>query len=238
VSEGSAGSAIEIENLIFSWEQGKLILSVNQFKAAPGEAVFIRGPSGSGKSTFLNLLGGVIRPQSGSIKLLDKEITLLKPSQVDHFRSDHTGYIFQQFNLLPYLGVLENVLLPCRFSDRRRLRAEEKFSSLEEGARHLLERLGFSQRLINTQSVLELSTGQQQRVAAARALLGAPEIIIADEPTSALDSDHRDLFIDLLREQCDAQGSTLLFVSHDSFLESHFDRIETLKPSPQGGFVL
>ncbi len=236
--DSTVDSAVEIEDLSFSWEPGKPVLAVKSFKVSAGEAVFIRGPSGSGKTTLLNLLGGVIQPDQGSIRLLGKELTSLKASEVDHFRSDHTGYIFQQFNLLPYLSVIENVLLPCRFSRRRWERAETKFKSLEIGALQLLQRLGFTEDLVNTQSVLELSTGQQQRVAAARALLGSPELIIADEPTSALDADHRDLFIDLLQEQCNLQNSTLLFVSHDTFLEKHFDRIETLSASQAGGYCL
>jgi putative ABC transport system ATP-binding protein len=134
--------------------------------------------------------------------------------------------------------VLENVVLPCRFSTLRRQRAEAQYRSVNDGAVELLQRLGFSAEMIATNSVLALSTGQQQRVAAARALLGAPEIIIADEPTSALDTEHRDRFIDLLIEQCQQLDSALIFVSHDPFLQSHFQRVETLKPYHQGGFYL
>lgn len=231
-------TAVEITDLRFSWEKGKPILSVEEFQVRSGESVFIRGPSGSGKSTLLNLLGGVIKPDSGSIKLLGHEVSVLKASQVDHFRADHSGYIFQQFNLLPYLSVIENILLPCRFSKKRSLKAQEMFETPEMGALYLLQRLGFTESLINAKSVLELSTGQQQRVAAARALLGAPELVVADEPTSALDSDHRDQFIELILEQCRAQSSTLLFVSHDTSLEKHFDRTVSLSPSQSGGYKL
>lgn len=236
--EFTVDTAVEITDLRFSWKPGKPILSVDDFQVHSGESVFIRGPSGSGKSTLLNLLGGVIKPDSGSIKLLGHEVTGLKASQVDHFRADHTGYIFQQFNLLPYLSVIENILLPCRFSKKRSLKAEEMYQTSEMGALYLLQRLGFTESLIHTKSVLELSTGQQQRVAAARALLGAPELVVADEPTSALDFDHRDRFIELLLEQCQVQSSTLLFVSHDTSLEKHFDRTVTLRASEEGGYKL
>jgi putative ABC transport system ATP-binding protein len=238
VPEITVDTAVEITDLRFSWAPGKPILSVEKFQVPSSESVFIRGPSGSGKSTLLNLLGGVIKPDSGSIKLLGQDITGLKASQVDHFRADHTGYIFQQFNLLPYLSVIENILLPCQFSKKRSLKAQEMFQTPEMGALYLLQRMGFTESLINAKSVLELSTGQQQRVAAARALLGAPELVVADEPTSALDSDHRDQFIELILEQCRAQSSTLLFVSHDTSLEKHFDHRISLKPSQAGGYKL
>ncbi|MGH1462670.1 MAG: ABC transporter ATP-binding protein [Neptuniibacter sp.] len=230
--------AVEIENLRFSWAGKSPIISVDEFKLLRGDSAFIKGPSGSGKSTLLNLLGGVVRPEQGKIRLLGKDISVLKATQIDHFRSDHIGFIFQQFNLLPYLSVLENVLLPCRFSKRRSVQAEAKYGSLTDGAIQLLRQLGFSDATIQMTHVMELSTGQQQRVAAARALLGSPEIIIADEPTSALDTEHRDLFIELLIDQCKVVGSTLLFVSHDPFLESHFNRVEVLQAAEKGGYKL
>lgn len=235
-----AGSApsVEIEKLSFSWDREAPAISVEHLVLKAGESVFIKGPSGSGKSTLLNLLGGVLRPDTGDIKLLGRNLNGLSASQVDHFRADHMGYIFQQFNLLPYLSVIENVVLPCRFSNLRRNRAVQQFGSIAEGAAALLKKLGFTEKLIQTSSVLALSTGQQQRVAAARALLGSPEIIIADEPTSALDTEHRDLFIDLLVEQCKELSSTLIFVSHDPYLQSHFQRVEQLEASAQGGFSL
>jgi putative ABC transport system ATP-binding protein len=134
------------------------------------------------------------------------------------------GYIFQMFNLIPYLNVLENILLPCRINRERRSRVAG--ASLESEARALAERLGIG-HLVN-ESVTDLSVGQQQRVAAARALLGAPELIIADEPTSALDEDQRENFLDLLFTHCGAIGSTLLFVSHDRRMMPLFDRALSL----------
>jgi len=230
--------AIEISQLSYAWEKDKPILSINELAIARGERVFLKGPSGSGKSTLLNLLGGILTPNTGKIRLLDREITTMKASDIDHYRSDHTGFIFQQFNLLPYLDLIDNVVLPCRFSKRRMAQAEAKYGAANKGAEELLQRLGLSDPGLIQRSVLELSTGQQQRVAAARALLGSPEIVIADEPTSALDTEHRDQFIELLTELCVDAGSTLLFVSHDAALQEHFTRTEVLQPAKQGGFQL
>ncbi|MCP4596301.1 ABC transporter ATP-binding protein [Neptuniibacter sp.] len=230
--------AIEISQLSYAWEKDKPILSINELAIARGERIFLKGPSGSGKSTLLNLLGGILTPNTGQIRLLDKEITTMKASDIDHYRSDHTGFIFQQFNLLPYLDLIDNVVLPCRFSKRRMAQAQAKYGTADKGAEELLQRLGLSDPDLLQRSVLELSTGQQQRVAAARALLGSPEIVIADEPTSALDTEHRDQFIELLTELCEDAGSTLLFVSHDAALQEHFTRTEILQPSEKGGYYL
>jgi putative ABC transport system ATP-binding protein len=132
------------------------------------------------------------------------------------------GYIFQQFNLLPYLSVLDNVLLPCRFSALRRERAMHDAGTPVASAQQLLQRVGLTPALW-ARPAAQLSVGQQQRVAAARALIGRPEVLIADEPTSALDADRREGFMALLLEACHAAGSTLVFVSHDERLAARFD---------------
>lgn len=230
--------AVQIEELVFGWSANKTILTVPQFEVKTAERVFIKGPSGSGKSTFLNLLGGIVSPQQGQISLLGKGLSTYSQSQLDHFRSDHLGFIFQQFNLLPYLNLIDNVCLPCKFSKRRLAKVEQRYGTVEEAAKVLLSHLGLDVTRLSSQKVNELSTGQQQRVAVARALIGDPELIIADEPTSALDTEHRDRFIQLLCEQCDQLGATLLFVSHDPFLEPHFSRVEVLRPDEEGGFRL
>ncbi len=192
-----------------------------------GERLFIKGASGSGKSTLLNLLGGVMRPQRGEINVLGKTINTLSGSQRDIFRADHIGFIFQMFNLIPYLSVMENVILPLHFSKRRYHRIAECGAPRQEASR-LLAHLDLDEHVLQHRTVAELSVGQQQRVAAARALIGSPEIVIADEPTSSLDSDRREAFIRLLINECEAAGSTLLFVSHDSNLEGSFDRTVAL----------
>ncbi len=215
---------IDIQNLIFQWpgRQG-FRLSIPRFQVDRGERVFLQGASGSGKSTLLSLLGGVLVPQQGQLHVLDTDLTALSSSMRDRFRVDHVGLLFQQFNLVPYLSVRENVLLPCRFSQRRRERALESADTLEQSADRLLSQLGLDLALAR-QPVTALSVGQQQRVAAARALMGHPELIIADEPTSALDADRQAEFLDVLLGRCNDEDVTLIFVSHDQRLAHHFNR--------------
>ncbi|MGN7611717.1 ABC transporter ATP-binding protein [Magnetococcales bacterium HHB-1] len=189
-----------------------------------GEQLFIKGASGSGKSTLLSLLGGVNICQSGTIKILDRELNAMRAAERDRFRADHIGFIFQMFNLLPYLSPIENVLLPCQFSLKRRQKALRDSQTLEHAARKILKKLALHDEIQHKTSVTELSVGQQQRVAVARALMGAPELLIADEPTSALDWDRREIFLTLLEQECREQESTLIFVSHDASLAPLFDR--------------
>lgn len=212
---------IELNNLSFRWKgQHRDTLSISNLQVAKGEHVFVRGESGSGKTTLLNMLAGILAPTRGEIQMLEKDIHAMKPAQRDRFRADHMGVIFQQFNLLPYLSILDNVLLPCHFSNRRKQRAGD----MNTTAVHLLEHLKLDQDL-QQRSVNELSVGQQQRVAVARALMGKPEIIIADEPTSALDTNTRNDFLALLFDEAEAQGSTILFVSHDPYIAEQFPRV-------------
>jgi len=137
---------------------------------------------------------------------------------------DHIGYIFQLFNLLPYLSIEENVLLPLSFSNSRAKKVGKTKNDQIKDAERLLKSLDMDEQLAKKKPVTELSVGQQQRVAVARALIGNPELIIADEPTSALDSDLRHSFLELLFSECKKAGSTLLFVSHDSSLGNFFNR--------------
>ena len=219
-------AAIELKQLKFAWKAKdwkakEIVLDIPQLQIPKGEQVFLRGASGSGKSTLLNLLGGLMSPQQGQIKLLDQALENRSQRFRDRFRADHIGVLFQQFNLLPYLNLVDNVTLPCRFSTLRR----QKAGNPEATAKQLLEALGLAQYIDRPIKTAELSIGQQQRVAAARALIGQPEILLADEPTSALDSDTRDQFLSLLSEQCAKHQMTLVFVSHDVSLSHHFDRV-------------
>ncbi|MBO0147790.1 ABC transporter ATP-binding protein [Vibrio sp. Vb2424] len=219
-------NVVELNNAHFVWPGSThATIHIPQLHIAQGEHVFIKGPSGCGKSTMLALLTGINTLTSGALSVLNTDLVSLSASQRDKFRADHIGYIFQQFNLLPYLNVLENVLLPCQFSQTRRGRAHSRVPSqtLEEQAQALLERLHLPSEL-HARPVSELSIGQQQRVAAARALIGYPGLVIADEPTSALDHDNRKAFIELLMEQTNQANATLIFVSHDPTLEPLFDR--------------
>ncbi|ERO63406.1 hypothetical protein P308_29290 [Pseudomonas piscis] len=278
---------IELSDLGFNWPGQPQLLDIPAFALQTGETLFLKGPSGSGKTTLLGLLGGVQKPTQGSIRLLGQELGELSAGARDRFRVDHTGYIFQQFNLLPFLSVRENVELPCHFSKLRASRAVQRHGSVDQAAATLLAHLGLKdpdllgrradslsigqqQRVAAARALIgqpelviadeptsravqrhgsvdqaaatllahlglkdpdllgrradSLSIGQQQRVAAARALIGQPELVIADEPTSALDQDAREAFIQLLFSECREAGASLLFVSHDQSLAPLFDR--------------
>jgi putative ABC transport system ATP-binding protein len=213
---------VELSGVRFSWTRGAPpVVDIETLRVAPGERVFLRGPSGSGKSTLLSLVAGVVTPQVGVVRVLGRDLGALGSVERDRFRADHIGFIFQMFNLIPYLSVVENVSLPCGFSKRRRARARE---SVQAEAVRLLEHLDMAAADVLRRPVTELSVGQQQRVAAARALIGAPELVIADEPTSALDVDRRAAFIDLLFRECAREQAALMFVSHDASLAPLFDR--------------
>ncbi|MDP1651719.1 MAG: ATP-binding cassette domain-containing protein [Rhodocyclaceae bacterium] len=212
--------AIRVTDLVYRWpRQRDPCLDIPGFAVAAGERVFLHGPSGSGKSTLLGLLGGIAVPERGSIALLGRDMTRMSGHARDRLRADSIGFLFQQFNLLPWLSAFGNVLLPCIFSARRKARAGD---AREEAAR-LLAHLDMAPDLWRKPAT-ELSVGQQQRVAAARALIGRPEILIADEPTSALDAPRQQIFVDLLLTEAAAAGAALLFVSHDERLAAHFDR--------------
>jgi putative ABC transport system ATP-binding protein len=215
---------IEVADLRFRWPGSEHdCVAIDELRIEAGSSVFLHGPSGSGKSTLLGLLAGVLLPDRGRVSFLGTAWGALSGARRDAFRADHVGYIFQQFNLLPYLSVLDNVLLPCRFSAARRARAQEGAASAPAAARQLLSQMDLHEPLWR-RSAAQLSVGQQQRVAAARALIGRPDVVIADEPTSALDAALRDGFMALLLDQCRASRSTLVFVSHDQRLASRFER--------------
>jgi putative ABC transport system ATP-binding protein len=219
------GRVVEISALRFAWPgAAREVVDIAELHVERGERVFVRGPSGSGKSTLLSLLAGVITAGSGRLRVLERDLGALGAAQRDHFRADHIGFIFQMFNLIPYLSVVENVSLPCGFSARRRERAIRASGSVRAEALRLLEHLDMGAGELLHRQVTDLSVGQQQRVAAARALIGAPELVIADEPTSALDSDRRTAFIDLLFRECEREQAALVFVSHDAALAKLFDR--------------
>ena len=220
-----ANAMIRVSDVHFRWRrQDPLVLDIPTLDIGAGERVIIKGPSGSGKTTLLNLLGGVAVPESGTVSILDTDISALGGSLRDAFRADHVGFIFQMFNLVPYLSLIDNVVLPCHFSALRRQRALNRGSTLEEEAARILGRMELDIEELATRSVSRLSMGQQQRVAAARCLIGAPELVIADEPTSSLDADVQQSFLELLFSELRDSGSTLLFVSHDSSMEAAFDR--------------
>lgn len=217
-------AAIALRDISFTWPgQRTPTLALDRFEVQAQEQVFVSGPSGSGKSTLLALIGGINSPQSGTVTILEQSLGALAGARRDRFRVDHIGFIFQQFNLIPYLSILDNVMLPCRFSTYRRERTLTQGSNVLNAAQSLLRSLDLAPALWS-RAVTQLSIGQQQRVAAARALIGRPEIVVADEPTSALDSDRQQGFLDLIQQECRQTGASLVFVSHDQRLAQRFDR--------------
>ncbi len=212
-----AESILRIQDLKFSYGNNS-ILELPRIEIFQGEMVFLFGPSGSGKSTLLELIAGVLKPSSGDLIVHGQNISQLNLSQLDHYRAQNIGYIFQNFNLIPFLSVIENIQLPFLFH-------KKGFDKVT--MERLIQRLGLSPFV--DRAVSQLSVGQQQRVAVARALLKKPSLILADEPTSALDYDHRENFLNLLFELCRLEKTTVLFVSHDRSIEKLFDRALNLQ---------
>lgn len=234
MSEG--GLAVQLSGLRFSYRAGRDTLSIDSLDIARGETVFLHGPSGSGKTTLLGILAGVLQATSGSVRVLGSDFTTMSSGARDAFRARHLGYVFQMFNLIPYLSVRDNILLPVHLDAGRRARLGAM--SLDTAAAEMAEQLDIAAYL--DAPVTELSVGQQQRVAAARALIGHPELVIADEPTSALDTDRRERFLELLFASCKRAGATLVFVSHDLTLLPMFSRavsLATLNTAAAGSVV-
>lgn len=221
----SGPAIIRMAGLRFAWKgPAAFSLSIRDFVLPAGKRMLIVGPSGSGKSTFLSLLAGIVTPDEGRVEILGTDTSTLSSSARDRFRAEHFGIIFQMFNLLPYGSVTDNVVLPLSFAAKRRARVQES-GSVEAEAQRLLSSLGLEGSDFRGVPASRLSVGQQQRVAAARALIGRPEIVIADEPTSALDRDRQIAFLDLLFSEVTAAGAALIMVSHDESLGSRFDHV-------------
>jgi putative ABC transport system ATP-binding protein len=218
-------SVLELRALRFAWPgSSRELLHIDALQLNAGERLLLRGPSGGGKSTLLSIAAGVLVADSGQAQLLGTDWRTLSAGARDRRRADAIGVVFQQFNLLPYLSVLDNVLLAGRFSAARLQRAGTKPRDTAQALLAALELEPSSWQ----RPAAQLSVGQQQRVAAARALFGRPALVIADEPTSALDEGRRDAFMALLLRECAAAGSALLFVSHDARLARHFERVVEL----------
>lgn len=213
---------LKIENLRFRYPNQKQdLLRIDRFELKPGEKLFLFGPSGAGKSSFLELVAGIQKAQAGKIEVCGRDLTPLSESERDAHRARHLGFIFQSFNLLPFLSVDENIRLGTSFS-------RERAANVKPGdVEHLIEKLGLSG--LAARRAGDLSVGQAQRVAAARALLGKPELLLADEPTSALDHDHRESFLKLLFDLAAESKQAILFVSHDRSLAKLFDRTVDLR---------
>lgn len=215
-------NALAFEDVRFVWRETDFRLAVNEFRIAKGERLLLVGESGGGKSTLLSLACGVLRADAGRISVMGDDLGAMRPAAVDRIRAERFGVIFQMFNLLPFASALENVLLPLRFAKGRRSAAAVAEASA------LLTRLRVPADAHDAKASF-LSVGQQQRVAAARALIGAPPIVLADEPTSALDRSTATEFMELLTVELERSGGTLLMVSHDETLAPHFGRTVPLE---------
>ena len=213
-------SIIKIESLNFYWsKKSNFKIFVPSLEIKKGEKVLLLGESGSGKTTLLSLICGFLNPLSGSISINGNTINKLSSKTKDEYRADNIGIIFQQFNLLPYANVVDNVLLPLYFSKAR----SKNIVNKRAAALELFKQLRLPDDIAQYRAS-NLSVGQQQRVAVARALIGNPSLIIADEPTSSLDTNAQQLFLDLMFKQISENNSTLLMVSHDKSLSNRFDR--------------
>lgn len=221
--------AIALRDIEFAWpgKGNDFSFKLKKFDLQRGQSTLLVGPSGSGKSTLLGLICGTLTPQQGQVHLLGQAMHSVSASKRDLFRADHIGIIFQMFNLLPYLSVRDNVQMPLHFSARRRAHVGEPQAQFAQ-ANELLNALGLDPASIGTRKAHALSVGQQQRVAAARAFIGAPEIIIADEPTSALDVQSQTDFLNLLFAQKARTKASLLMVSHNMGLADRFDQVVQL----------
>lgn len=230
VSTPDTATAIDLAGVGFAWrgDRAGFRLEIPRFTVERGERVLLVGPSGSGKSTLLGLVCGTLQAETGAVTVLDTDLTSLSGSARDSFRAEHIGVIFQMFNLLPYLSIVDNTLLPLSFAPVRRARAAAMPGGIRGEARRLLDALGLDWRALASNDAAELSVGQQQRVAVARALIGAPEIVVADEPTSALDRARQDAFLELIFAEQERVGATLVMVSHEDRFTGRFDRKVTL----------
>ena len=216
-----AKPVLKLRKVFFRWPgRSSFSLSLADLRVSYGEKLLLLGASGTGKSTLLSVISGTLLPDQGSVEIAKTEITNLSASARDRFRAEQLGVIFQQFNLLPFGSVADNILLPLRFAPIRRNRVKDAKSEVAR----LCAALGLPVD-IGREKASSLSVGQQQRVAVARALIGHPPLIIADEPTSALDINSQDAFLNLLFTQAQTQGTSVVLVSHDERLGPRFDRI-------------
>jgi putative ABC transport system ATP-binding protein len=214
-------ASILIKDLRFSYNTNPLVLSIDHLEIQSGEKIFLYGPSGHGKSTLLNILAGVLEIKSGKVEILENNLHQISQGARDHLRGKNIGYIFQIFNLIPYLNIKENIILPCLINKSR-----GEGIDFQTQADELIKTLGLTDHVLK--KVTDLSIGQQQRVAAARALIGNPQLIIADEPTSSLDEKNTEEFMNLLLSEWQKRKFTLVFVSHDTSLKKYFQKTISL----------
>ena len=194
------------------------VLDIPEFFVGEGEQMVMVGRSGCGKTTLLHVIAGIGRPDTGKVRIDDWDITLMPEAEVDRFRAEKIGYVFQTFNLLAGFSALENVLLSMRFAGGR---------PDKNRAKQLLNRVGLGHRM--THRPAQLSVGEQQRVAVARALANKPRLLLADEPTANVDAGHQQQILDLMRETCQEESVALIIVTHSNEVAQQFPRIDRLE---------
>lgn len=209
---------IRIEELDFSYGVGAFRLVIDELSVGEGESVAFIGPSGSGKTTLLHLIAGIVTPASGRIEANGVDVTSLSDAGRRDFRIRNIGLVFQEFELLEYLSVLDNILLPYRINPALELSAD-----VPDRARELAAEMGLADKL--TRFPRKLSQGERQRVAVCRAVLPEPVVLMADEPTGNLDPANKGRVLDLLFDYAERTGTTLLTVTHDHDLLPRFGRV-------------
>jgi len=213
---------IKIRELYFEYPRSDFKLSIPELDIKGGSKAAVIGPSGYGKTTFLNLLSGINTPQKGEIKIDSSNISSLSDSERRSFRISKIGFVFQNFELVEYLTILDNILLPYRINPSLRLTGE-----VRSRAGELAEKMGLGDKL--KRNVTKLSQGEMQRVAICRALLTEPRLLLADEPTGNLDPKNKELTMKALFDYAEQNDSTLVTVTHDHNLLGGFDSVIDLK---------
>ncbi len=216
---------LQISDLHFQYPASDFKIEVSDIKITQGSKIAISGKSGSGKTTLIHLISGILKPQSGEILFYDKSITDMNDNDIRKHRISNIGFIFQEFELLDYLNVMDNLVLPYKINKSLSLDEE-----IKEKAKEIANRIGIGNKL--DQHPKQLSGGERQRLAIARALITSPPLIIADEPTGNLDDKTSNIVMDEITDQVSYTNSTLIMISHNNELISSFDEIIDIQESP------
>ena len=216
---------LQIRDLHFQYPASDFKIEISDIKITQGSKIAISGKSGSGKTTLIHLISGILKPQSGEILFYDKSITDMNDKEIRKHRISNIGFIFQEFELLEYLNVMDNLILPYKINKSLVLDAE-----IKDKAKEIANRIGIGNKL--DQHPKQLSGGERQRLAIARALITSPPLIIADEPTGNLDAKTSNIVMDEITDQVSYTNSTLIMISHNNELISSFDEIIDIQESP------